>query len=180
MNKMIAAAGVAASMVIGGIGGVALGVPTLVAAQEQSPDAPASESAPEKAKPGCGPHRGRVARHFAMDTAAGVLGMTNAELRAALADGKTVAEIAEDKGVALQRVIDALVADHKTHLDAHVAAGEITQEQADERLARFTERVTAFVNGEKPAFEGGDRPRGPRGRIAPAGAPAGESDVTPA
>lgn len=159
MKKMIAAAGVAASMVIGVVGGVAFGVPTLVAAQEQSPEAPAAKRAPKESKPGCGPHRGHVARRLAMDTVAEVLGMTNTELREALSAGKTIADVADEKGVAVQSVIDALVA---------------------ERLAKLTARVTAFVNGAGPAFKGGDRQHGPRGRIAPAGAPGDPGDATPA
>ena len=171
MKKMIAAAAVAASVALGGITGLALGVPGVAGAQETATEtvgwveealselvgdgtitqaqADAVETALEEAKPER-PQRGhRIARHFAMDAVAEALGITNAELREALSEDKTIAEIATDNGVAVQRVVDAIVSDHKAHVDARVASGDITQEQADERLAKFTERVTAFVNGER-------------------------------
>ena len=205
MKKMIAATAVAASVAVGGIAGVALGVPTIASAQNAAEEtvtwidealsglvtngtinqaqADAVESALEEAKPDRGPRGGRIARHFAMDTVAGALGMTNTELRAALAEDKTIAEVASDRGVEVQAVIDALVSEHKTHLDEHVAAGDITQEQADERLANFTEHATALVNGEAPLFKRHHGPRGfggPRGGMAPAEQPSGDADETAA
>lgn len=205
MKKMIAATAVAASVAVGGLAGVALGVPTIASAQEAAEEtvtwidealsglvtngtinqaqADAVESALEEAKPARGPRVGKVARHFAMDTVAEALGMTNTELRAALADGKTIAEIAGERGVEVQAVIDALVAEHKAHLDEHVTAGDITQEQADQRLAKFTEHMTAMVNGEAPLFKRHRGPRGdggPRGWVERAEEPAGEGDETAA
>jgi lipoate-protein ligase A len=56
-------------------------------------------------------------------------------------------------------VIDALVAEFKAHLDEEVASGEHTQEEADQKLAKATERITDMVNNGRP--EGG---RGPGGR----------------
>ena len=207
MKKMVAATAVAASVAFGGIAGVALGVPGVASAQEAATEtvswidealsglvsnntitqaqADAVESALEEAKAERGP-RGphmRVARHLAMDAVAEALGMTNTELRAALAEDKTIAEVAAERNVPVQTVIDALVAEHKTHVDEHVAAGDITQAQADERLAAFTERVTAFVNGEAPAFGGHRGPRGhhgPRGGMAPAEEPGESADETAA
>ena len=189
MKKMIAATAVAASVAIGGVAGVALGVPSLASAQETAEEtvtwidealtglvsngtinqtqADAVESALEEAKPDR-PHRGhRIARHFAMDAVAEALGMTNTELRQELSEDKSIADIAGERGVEVQTVIDALVAQHKARLDEHVAAGGLTQEAADEKLANFTERVTAFVNGDAPLFRG-HRPGGPRGGMVPA------------
>ena len=176
MKKMIAATAVAASMAIGGVAGIALGVPTLAGAQETAEEtvtwidealrglvtngtisqaqADAVESALEEAKPDR-PHRGhRIVKHFAMETVAEALGMTTAELRAALAGDTSIADVAAERDVEVQTVIDALVAEKKTHLDARVAAGNLTQEEADEKLAKFTERVAAFVNGDAPPFRG--------------------------
>jgi len=104
-----------------------------------------------------------------LDAAAKALGTTAEELRTALAGGQSIAEVAATKGVAVQTVIAAIVAENKTRLDEAVAAGKITQTQADERLADTTERVTAMVNGEAPVHGG---PRGPGpGRGPKPGAP---------
>lgn len=203
MKKMIAATAVAASVAIGGVAGVALGVPTVAGAQEAAEEtvtwidealgglvsngtinqaqADAVESALEEAKADRRHHGHRIARHFALGAVAEALGMTNTELREELAEGKSIADVAGERDVEVQTVIDALVAQHKTHLDEHVAAGDITQEEADEKLANFTERVTAMVNGEARLFHRGPRGHhGPRGAPAPVDEPAESADETTA
>lgn len=92
-----------------------------------------------------------------LDTAAEALGITSDELRTALEGGQTIAEVASEKGVDVQTVIDAMVAGLKTHLDEEVASGEHTQAEADEKLAGATERITDSVNNGMP--ERGERPR---------------------
>jgi uncharacterized protein YidB (DUF937 family) len=91
-----------------------------------------------------------------LDSAAEALGITADELRTALQGGQTIAQVAESKGVDVQTVIDAMVADLKAHLDEEVAAGEHTQEEADQKLADATERITDSVNNGMP--ERGERP----------------------
>ena len=97
-----------------------------------------------------GPGMGR-AGGIALDTAANALGMSADDLRTALRDGQTIAQIAQSKGVDVQTVIDALVAEAKTRLDERVTAGDITQAQADQRLADLTQRITDAVNNGFPA-----------------------------
>lgn len=86
-----------------------------------------------------------------LDAAAEALGMTAEELRTELSDGQTIAQVAEARGVDVQTVIDAMLAELKAHLDEEVAAGEHTQEEADEKLAEATERITDRVNNGGPA-----------------------------
>ena len=97
--------------------------------------------------------------HAGLDTAAKALGITTEELRTALRDGKTVADVAAEKGVEVQVVIDALVADAQARIATAVSEGRITQAQADERLATLTDDITKLVNGEGRGF---GRGRGPR------------------
>lgn len=94
-----------------------------------------------------------------MDVAAQALGMTADELHTALKGGQTLAQVAESKGVNVQVVVDALVASATNHINEKVASGDITQAEADEKLANVTERVTERVNNPRP--EGG--PRGGQG-----------------
>lgn len=96
--------------------------------------------------PGGGGHRGA-----GLSAAATALGISEDDLRTALQDGKTIAAVAEEKGVDLQKVIDAMVADAKTHLAEEVESGRITQAQADERLADLESRITERVNNTAPA-----------------------------
>ena len=60
------------------------------------------------------------------------LDMTETDLRTALVDGKSVADLASEKDVDLQVVINAIMTERKAKLDEAVAAGKITQERADE------------------------------------------------
>ena len=103
-----------------------------------------------------GPGPGIV--HASIDTAAKALGVTSEELRTALRDGKSVADVAGEKGVDVQVVIDALVAEAQERIATAVSDGRITQAQADERLATLTDDVTKIVNGEGRGF---GRGRGP-------------------
>ena len=81
-----------------------------------------------------------------LETAAEVIGVDPVVLAAALRDGSTIAEVAAEHGVEVQVVIDAMVADASEKLNEAVADGRITEEQASERLAKLTERVTDHVN----------------------------------
>src|SRR5262245_18510808 len=93
-----------------------------------------------------------------LDAAAKYLGLTEAELRAELQNGKTLAEIATAQDRTVDGQGDAVVADAKTKLDTGVKAGKLTQSQADEMLAELREHVSDFVNGTLPA-----KPFGPGG-----------------
>ncbi len=103
------------------------------------------------------------------DEAAVALGMSADELRTELEAGKTIATIASERGVDLQTVIDALVADGNERIDEAVASGRLTEEEATEARTNLTEKVTALVNGELPAFPGRGGHHGPRGPFGPFG-----------
>ena len=91
-------------------------------------------------------HHGGPGGWFGLDTAAETLGMTEDELRAALdAEGATLASIAEDKGVAVDTLVDALVTEKRERIAAAVEDG-MPQDVADERLADLDQRVTEWVN----------------------------------
>lgn len=93
------------------------------------------------------PHRGHH-RGAHLGTLTEVLGLDAAELRDALADGATLAELAEQAGVSVDELVASMVAEAEQHLSAAVDQGRLTQEEADERLAEIEERITALVNGE--------------------------------
>lgn len=179
MRKTIAAATVAASITAGGIGGALLGAPGLAAAAETTTgaagwvrealsglvddgtidqeQADAVASALEEARPEVGMgHHGRGG-HPVLSTVADALDVSEDDLRSALREGRTIAEVAADQGVEAQAVMDAIVAAQRERLDEAVAAGRLTQERAEERLAGAEERATEAVNGALPM------PRGDRG-----------------
>jgi hypothetical protein len=113
--------------------------------------------------------RGRGGKGGAgLEVAAQSLGMSADELQTALKGGQTLAQVAADKGVNVQVVVDALIASATNHINEEVASGELTQAEADEKLANVTERVTERVNNPRP--EGG--PRGGQGAKRGSAAPA--------
>jgi polyhydroxyalkanoate synthesis regulator phasin len=82
------------------------------------------------------------------EAAAEIIGIENSELREALADGATLAEVAEDNGVAVDTLIAGLVSALDEKLDELVADGRITEEQAAEIRDNAPERIEDFVNSE--------------------------------
>lgn len=75
---------------------------------------------------------------------ADLLGVDNETLRSELADGNSIADIAEANGIDVQTVIDALIADAESHIDLAVDHG-LDEDRAAERLERITERIEEGV-----------------------------------
>lgn len=92
-----------------------------------------------------------------LDAAASYLGLDEAELRAALRDGKSLADVAEDEGKSVDGLVDALVADEKKELAEAVEDGRLTDAQRDRIESTLEERITDFVNGVRPEFGFGHR-----------------------
>jgi hypothetical protein len=107
-------------------------------------------SALEAARPTVGPGDHRRGGP-GVDAAAAAIGISTDELRQALTDGSTIAEVAQSRGVDVQTVVDAMVAELQAHLDEEVASGDHTQAEADEKIADANDRITAMVNGEAPS-----------------------------
>jgi hypothetical protein len=105
-----------------------------------------------------GPGFGHRLHHVGdLDAAASYLGMTEASLMAAIEDGKTLAEIAEDRGKSVEGLVNALVEDAEAELQAAVDAGRLTDAQRDSIVSGLKERITHLVN-ERPSL---DRKFGP-------------------
>ena len=84
--------------------------------------------------------------------AAGKLGMTVDELQTQLQDGKTVADLASEKGVDLKTIVDAFMATRQETLSQAVTDGKITQAQADQMLTNMREMVEDHLSGDMPAL----------------------------
>jgi hypothetical protein len=140
--------------------------------------ADAVESALDAARPAdLGPHGGFG--HADLSTVATALNMTEDDLRTALDGGSTIADVAAQQGVDVQTVIDAIVADQQAHVADDVAAGRLTQDQADQILADAADHATALVNGDLPAFDGhGPGGHGPMGAPPAADASTGTDATT--
>lgn len=130
-------------------------VPSTAAATSASADAAGVQ---ERGREGHGPRGERPG----LETVMTVLDLSEDELKAAREAGTRLAELAEQQGVEVSALIDALVAEAEEHIAEHVADGDLTQAEADERLAEIEQRISDRVNGVEPAE--GERPeRGERG-----------------
>jgi hypothetical protein len=105
--------------------------------------------------PGHGRHHGPGP---GLDAAASYLGLTEAELRTALEDGDTLAEVAQEQGKSVEGLVDAMVVEAQERLDQAVEDGRLTEAEAEARLAEIEEHVTALVNGERPQRPSGGPP----------------------
>ena len=92
--------------------------------------------------------RGGPHEHFGeLDAAASYLGLTEAQLETQLESGKSLAQVAKDRGKSVDGLIQALVDQAKKRLDAAVAAGRLTKAQEQQILVGLKQRITDFVNG---------------------------------
>ena len=178
MRKSIVVGVISGAFLIGSAG-AALILPAIATAADPSAS-PATPAAPTTnpsggTNPCPGDHRGPGGHggfgggpnELVSDASvvAKAIGISEADLTTALQGGQTVAAVAKAHNVAVQTVIDALVADGKSELDAAVKAGTITQAQADAQAANLVQRVTDQVNGTMrgPGGHGGFGGWGPRG-----------------
>jgi membrane-bound lytic murein transglycosylase B len=138
ISRPIAVTALLAAALAGALGGVLLLGP---ASADTSTDAAGPTSSAGAAATAAPCRRG-------LGDVADAIGIPTDELRAALRDGQTLAEVAEANGVDPQRVVDVLVENGTALLDAAVAAGRIDQATADERESSLPERAADLVNGE--------------------------------
>jgi uncharacterized protein YidB (DUF937 family) len=137
ISRPIAVTALAATALAGGLGGALLLGP-----------ASADQSATTAAGTASGKTVAAAPCREGLADLAEAIGISTDDLRAALRDGRTLAEIAEGNDVDPQGVVDVLVANGTERLDAAVAAGRIDQATADERKANLPERAADLVNGE--------------------------------
>jgi ribosomal protein S20 len=170
-RKLLTGLALTAALGAGATVGLFLGVPGLSGAQTPTPTSSASP-----APGGGGGHRGPgfgLKGSASLQVAAKDLNMTPAELKTALRGGQSVAALAKSKNVDPQKIVNDLVADATTRIDAAVSSGKITSDQATKMKANLTAGITAFVNGT-----GGGRGHGFGGHFGGPGRPGG-GDLQP-
>jgi hypothetical protein len=102
-----------------------------------------SDSEGSEDRRGCG-----GGKYLVKEAAAEVLGLSEEELREALRDGQSLAQIAEAQGMTVEDFTSALQANITAALQAQLDAGEITQEEFDEITSELNERLDEIINAE--------------------------------
>jgi hypothetical protein len=134
---------------------------TLTQAQADKVASTLAASGAGRVPGGPGGPRGMGARMTGgLAAAAKALGMSETDLATALRSGKSLAAVAKEKGVDVQKVVDALVTEAKQRLADAVKNGRLTQAQADQWAKDLTARITERVNSARPARPGGFGPGG--------------------
>ncbi len=107
---------------------------------------------------GRGHHRAKgVSTKALLTAAASALGMTPADLKADLAKGMTLHQVADSKGVSEAKFRQAVIAALKPQLDAAVAAGKMKQAREDSLIARLQSGPIPFW--DKPMKSAAPAPR---------------------
>ena len=105
-----------------------------------------------------------------LEVAAKTLGMTTDELTAAFKDGKTLQDLADEAGIDIQTVFDAIKAAHEADMREHIAQavkdGKMTQDKADWLLEGLDKGFLDGPGGFGPGFGGS---RGPKDGNSPMG-----------
>ena len=103
-----------------------------------------------------------------------MLGMTEAQVQAMRHDGRSLAQIAEQKKIDPQKLVDALVGRWTTRIDARVAHGALTATEATALKAQVETQAKSMVNKVTlGGMQGAAVGAGPQGRGAGDGAGAG-------
>ena len=89
-----------------------------------------------------------------MTAVASYLGLTVAQLREALHDDKSLAQIAGEQGKSVDGLKQAIRADAEQKLSQAVTNGRITDAQKQEMLERLNEHIDELVNRTGPPMRG--------------------------
>ena len=156
ISKPLAAAALAATVVGVGAGTAAAGEgrdagndePTVEEtglAQEVQLEGADADVETEEDGEGRRGRRGR--RGQVLSTAADFLGVEASEIREEIQDGATLAEVVVEAGFSVDDLVAEIVANVEERLDAKVESGDITEEEAAEKLESKTERIEDRING---------------------------------
>ena len=138
MKKLIATVVTVGVLTVGAAG-------TAVAAPGDGGGSGSGPAATEQARPR---HPRWAALRIAAGAAADTIGVSRQELRQAVRNGQTIADLAESKGVKAADVEQAIVTALTDALDKAVANGRIDEQRAaaaKEHLSTFAERIVTHV-----------------------------------
>ncbi len=139
-GKKAVVSGVAGLLMLGAVAGS-------VSAAPPTPTPPGPSARAQQGWQGRGLGYGAEVGYQALSgPVAKLLGMAAEQIHAERLAGKSLAQIAEAKGVKKDALVSAMLESHKAVLDARVKAGTLTQAQADAALETMKARVAQSVD----------------------------------
>ena len=145
ISKPLAAAALAATVV-----GVGAGTAAAADGDRNRDDAVAQDAGFEQVQleNEDGENEGRRGRRSqVLGTAAEFLDVDASEIREDLQDGATLAEVVEAAGFDVDDLVAEIVANVEERLDDKVEAGDITEDEAAEKLEAKSEKIENKING---------------------------------
>ena len=121
------------------------GTPTPSPSDDAEDDDSSGEDANENESEGRGCGGGK---YLIKEAAAEVLGISEDDLFAGLRDGQSLAQIAEAQGMSVDDFRAALLENVTADLQARLDAGDITQEQFDEKVSELNANIDEIINTE--------------------------------
>jgi uncharacterized protein (DUF433 family) len=94
------------------------------------------------------PHQqnGFAFRKDAVQAAAKAIGVSTDDLKQAVKNGKSIAQVAKDHGKSADDVVNAIVNAAKSDVDQAVKDGKLDAQRADQIKSKLPDRVKQFVN----------------------------------
>jgi hypothetical protein len=120
---------------------------------------------------GMGEHHGFGGRHVGMDAAAAFLGLTVTELRQQQMSGKTLEQIAKDKGKTTADLAAAMKASVQKSLDDAVSRNQITKAQETQMLTGVDQMIQHEITENEANEHHGGFDGGPGSGAVPGGTP---------
>jgi len=81
-----------------------------------------------------------------LETIASTLGISFEELTDRLSQGETIAQIAQDEGIATSALVDAILAPHSEHLELRLKDGYLSEAEAADLLERARASVEEAIS----------------------------------
>ena len=85
---------------------------------------------------------------FPLKSALKILGMDKESFWKEAKKGKSLADMAKEKGISRQELIDALNNDFHQKMDKAVREGKLTREQAEEKKKKIAKKIEHFVDNK--------------------------------
>lgn len=136
LKKLLAGTMIAGTLVVGAAGAAS------ASEAGSGPAAPTTETGARAKHPGARAEVRKAVVEITLEVTQG----TKTELRAAIADGGSLASFAESKGVEPQTLIDALVRAADARIDAAVDNGRMSSARAEKVKAKVPARVGKLVH----------------------------------